>query len=74
MNRSDDGLDRINTQSDQLEGAILERDEGTDKQRPAAIYALEVGWAPGRPSDAIILIQVQFLGDRASAKLIVFMV
>src|SRR5437763_16671066 len=23
-----------------------ERDGGTDKQRPAAIYALEVGWAP----------------------------
>jgi hypothetical protein len=72
MNRSDDGLDRINTQSDQLEGAILERDGGTDKQRPAAIYALEVGWAPGRRPTPSSSFKSNLSVIAASAKLIVF--
>jgi len=72
MNRSDDGLDRIDTQSDELEGKILERDGGTVKQRRAAIYPLGVGWAPGRGPAPSSSFKSNLSVIAASAKLIVF--
>src|SRR6516165_1864937 len=71
MNRSDDGLERINTQSDQLEGKILERDGDATKQRRAIVYPLGVGWTPGRR-----LVSSSFKSNlsviAATSKLIVF--
>ena len=72
MNRSDDGLDRINTQSDEPEGKILERDGGTEKQRRAAIYPLGIGWAPGRRPAPSSSFKSNLSAIAASAKLIVF--
>lgn len=70
MNHSDDGLDKINNQSDQLEGKILERDGGADKRTRAAIYPLGVGWAPGRRPASSFKSNLSVIA--ASAKLIVF--
>ena len=71
MNRSDDGLDRISTLPDQLEGKILERGGGVDKQR--SIYPPGVGWAPGRrlaSSSSSFKSNLSVIA--AAAKLIVF--
>ena len=70
MNRSDDGLDKINDQRDQIEGKILERDVGADKQTRAAIYPLGVGWAPGRRPASSFKSNVSVIAT--SAKLIIF--
>ena len=72
MNRSDDGLDRINTQSDQLQVEILDRDGGANKQRRAAIYSLGVGWTPGRRLTSSLSFKSNLSVIAASAKLIVF--
>jgi predicted PurR-regulated permease PerM len=69
MNRSDDSLDKIND-GDQSEAKIPIRDDGTDKQTPAAIQPLGVGWIPGRRPASSFKSNVSAIA--ASAKLIIF--
>jgi predicted PurR-regulated permease PerM len=70
MNRSDDSLEKIDDQRDQLESKTLQQAREANKQTRAAVLPLGVGWASGRRPASSLKSNISVIA--ASAKLIVF--
>ena len=67
MDRSDDGLDSISDQRDQLESKTLEQDSSADQTR-TVVYPPGIGWASGRSPVSSFTSNLSVIA--ASAKLI----
>ncbi|MGC2075016.1 MAG: AI-2E family transporter [Xanthobacteraceae bacterium] len=70
MNRSDDSLEKIDDQRDQLESKTLQQAREANKQTRAAVLPLGVGWASGRRPASSLKSNISVIA--ASAKLIIF--
>jgi predicted PurR-regulated permease PerM len=71
MNRSDDGLNTVNDQTEQLAGKTSEQqDRGYEKKTPTTVHPLEFSWAPGRRTASSFKSNLSVIA--ASAKLITF--
>ena len=68
MDRSDDGLDKINDQRDQPKGKILEPDSGGRERAPTLVYP-RAGWGLGRSPVSSLTSNLSIIA--ASAKLII---
>jgi predicted PurR-regulated permease PerM len=68
MDRSDDGLDKINDQRDQPKGKILEPDSGGRERAPTLVYP-RAGWGLGRSPVSSLTSNLSVIA--ASAKLII---
>jgi predicted PurR-regulated permease PerM len=70
MDRSDDSLEKINDQRNQLQSKTLQQERDTNKQTRTETLPLGVGWAPGSRPASSLKSNVSVIA--AAAKLIVF--